>query len=387
MARVNDELMYDKKEGTGGSSKPTSSNAMNDPRAQQVRTEEKSALKQNTTSYNDRITESEAFFQGQIDAVDDANQALIDSQNAQTEFAIDEIERQKAQAQQDYTREQSGAYADWQKQSGQYGVNAEQMAAQGLQGTGFAESSQVSMYNAYQYRVATAREAYVRAIQNYDASITEARLQNNAVLAEIAYETLQKQLELALQGFQYKNQLLSEQADREMQIKSMYQQKYTDVLAQLNAEWSQAEQVRQFNKQMAEEQRQFNASYALQQAQFEWQKAQASGGSGGTVKGGSSGGSKKSSGSSSSSKSSSGGSSVRKAAAGAIKGSNAGKEESSKKSGGVNMQSVLDLGFGPISAQKAYELVKQGIATTYVKDGETYFRLSPNALKQKMLLR
>jgi hypothetical protein len=82
---------------------------------------------------------------------------------------------------------------------------------------------------------------------NFDNSITEARLQNNSVLAEIAYEAQQKQLELTLQGFQYKNQLLLEQANKKLQIESEYYQRYQDVLAQINHENSLAEQIRQFN--------------------------------------------------------------------------------------------------------------------------------------------
>ena len=129
---------------------------------------------------------------------------LEESANAQTEFAIDEIERQKANAKKDYTKEQSAAYKDWQTQSDPYGVNAEKMAGAGLDGTGYAESSQVRMYNQYQARVTAARESFQRSMDNFNASITQARLQNNATLAQIAYETLVKQAEYRV----YRRQIL-----------------------------------------------------------------------------------------------------------------------------------------------------------------------------------
>ena len=154
---------------------------------------------------------------------------------------------------------------DWQKQSNAYGANAEAMAAQGMAKSGYAESSQVSMYNTYQNRVATAREAYNLAVINYNNSIKDAQLQNNSILAEIAYETLQKQLELSLQGFQYKNQLVLELADKKREINNTYYSRYQDVLKQINTENALAEEVRQYNKtlaqqqaQLAEEKRQFD---------------------------------------------------------------------------------------------------------------------------------
>ena len=121
------------------------------------------------------------------------------------------------------------------------------------------------MYNTYQNRVATARESYNQAVRNYDNSITEARLQNSSVLAEIAYQALQQQLELSLAGFQYKNQLILDQANRKTELDNIYYQRYQDVLDQINAENSLAESKRQFDLELKEEKRQFNAKYGTAQ--------------------------------------------------------------------------------------------------------------------------
>lgn len=272
-----------------------------DKRFTQVETEKQEALTENEKLYDGMVANSDKFYNDQIQASKDWADKQTEIQNEQTDFAIEQIEQQKGQAKQDYTKEQSGAYVDWQKQSNQYGANAEQRAANGLTNTGYSESSQVNMYVAYQNRVATAREAYARAVLNYDNAIKDARLQNNAALAEIAAEALQKQLELALQGFQYKNQLLMQKAEQKTAIDQNYYQRYLAVLDQINKENSLAENVRQFNEQMAEEKRQYDSTMSFQREQFEYQKskdaASSSGGSGGvegsggSSSGGSSGGS------------------------------------------------------------------------------------------------
>lgn len=256
----------------------------NDKRFTEVKAEETAAIKESGAMYDGMISNSDTYFQKQIDASKEYAETQKKNQQAATDFAIEEINQQKAQAKQDYTKEQSGAYVDWQKQSGKYGANAEQMAATGLDNSGFAESSQVSMYNTYQNRVVAARDAYQRAVLNYDNAITEARLQNNSALAEIAYNALQQQLELSLQGFQYKNTLLLDKADKKLALKQMYHQQWQDVLAQINTENTLKEQVRQHQETLAETKRQFDENMKFEREKWEWQttpKETSSGSSGG----------------------------------------------------------------------------------------------------------
>ena len=293
-----------------------------DERFTKVESEKDAALSELEKTYAGMIQDSDKYYQAQIDASKQWADKQSQLQQEQTDFAIKEIEQQKAQAKKDYLKEQSGAYVDWQKQSNEYGSEAEKMAAMGLQNTGYSESSQVSMYNTYQNRISTAREAFVLAKQNYDNAITEARLQNNSILAEIAYEALQQQLELSLQGFQYKNTLLLQKADQKITVENNYYNRYQDVLDQINKENALAEEVRQYNASLAEEQRQHNEAMALEREQFEWQKAQA------VKKSSSGGGSKSSSKKSSSSSNASvkkGSSTASAAVAGGLAGTNVNK--------------------------------------------------------------
>ncbi len=218
-------------------------------------------------TYGGMIGNTDQFYDKQIQASKDWADKQSQIQQENTDFAIEKIEQQKNQAHKDYLKEQSGAYVDWQKQSNQYGVNAEKTAAAGLDKSGYSESSQVSMYNTYQNRVSTARETYSRAVLNYDNAIKDAQLQNNAALAEIAYNSLQKQLELGLQGFQYKNQLILDLTAEKRALKSEKWQKEQAIIEQQNWE-----------KQMAEQRWQYEDNKAWQteesQKQRDWQEKQ-----------------------------------------------------------------------------------------------------------------
>lgn len=235
-----------------------------DERLTQVENDRDQALTENEQLYGGMIQESDSFYQAQIDAANDYAETQSKNQQEQTDFAIEQINQQKEQTHDDYLKEQTGAYVDWQKQSNQYGANAEQMAAAGLAKTGYSETSQVTMYNTYQNRVATAREAYVRAILNYDNAIKDAILQNNAALAEIAYQALQTQLTLSIEGFQYKNSLLIEKANKKMEIEGFYDQRFQRVLDQINTENDQAYRY----ASLAQDQAQFDARLAWEKEQY-----------------------------------------------------------------------------------------------------------------------
>ena len=239
----------------------------NDKRFQDVEQQKQTAINESNNLYNNMIGQSDKYYQDQINAAKDYAEQQKNIQQQNTQFAIEQVNQQKDQAKKNYIKEQQGAYVDWQKQSNQYGANAEQMAASGIMGGGYSESSQVSMFNTYQNRVATSRESYNQAVLNYDNAIKDAMLKNNAALAEIAFKALQTQLELSLQGFQYKNNLILEQANKKQELENTYYNRWQDVLNQINQENTLAEEQRQYNEnlalqkaQLAEEQRQFNAS-------------------------------------------------------------------------------------------------------------------------------
>lgn len=207
-----------------------------DPRFQQVDTEKNAAMTEMDNTYQGIIDNVDSQYQGLQDALKQNAETQKQNQQANTDFTIQKIEQQKDQTRQDYLKEQSGAYKDYVKQSDQYGANAEQMAASGMMNTGYSESSQVAMYNQYQNRVATAREVLSQAILNYDNNIKEAMLQNNSILAEIEANAALESAKLALEGFQYKNNLVLEQANKKIELDNIYYNRWQDVLTQMNTE-------------------------------------------------------------------------------------------------------------------------------------------------------
>ena len=246
-----------------------------DERFNQVEQQKQEALNNVNNTYNNMINQTDQYYQNQIDASNQYAEQQKQLQQENTDFIIDKIEQEKEKTEKDYIKEQKGAYVDWQKQSNQYGANAEQLAASGMQNAGYSESSQTSMYNQYQGRVATARESFNNAVVNYNNSIKEAQLANNSALAEIAYKALQAQLELSLQGFQYKNELINTQLQMQNETEDRYYSRWQDVLGQMNQENQFAESIRQYEQnyklqteQFEEEKRQFQLSYDQQIKEF-----------------------------------------------------------------------------------------------------------------------
>ena len=387
-----------------------------DERFAKVESDKTAALNEIDQTYGEMIGESDKYYHAQIDANKQWADTQSQLQQDRTDFAIEQIEQQKEQAHKDYTKEQSGAYVDWQKQSNQYGLNAEQMASAGLTNTGFRESSQVGMYNTYQNRVATAREVFNNAVLNYNNAIKDARLQNNAALAEIANQALQTQLELGLEGFQYKNNLILEQANKKTELNNIYYNRYLDVLNQINHENAMAEEIRQYNqnyemqmKQLEEDIRQFNQNYelqvkqyeegirqfeveiqrlkekdaqeyqlqiqelelekqkleeeqrqfeiqmALEREQFEWQKAQAE-------------------------------AAKYSYSPSPKKQGNLIEEEEEETSSNINLKSVIDAGYGPLSEEGVAKYVAEGKLTATEKNGQIYVQKVENPVPNNIYL-
>lgn len=313
----------------------------------------RNAIDESNKTYDSMIAQSDKAYQSQINSLEaqkNNTDPMSQAVKEQTDFAIKQIEQQKDQAEKDYTKEQSAAYVDWQKQINPYGANAEQMASMGMSNTGYSETSKVMMYTAYQNRVAVARESYNAAVQNYNNAMTEARMQNNSALAQIAADALAKQLEMSLQMVQRRNDLLAEKANQSLKIDAENYSRYQDVLNQLYKE----EALRQENSGTV-----FPDTGSNQNAHVITF----------TGKGGAS----------SSDRSNNYGQYLQPTQAVTKDGD---VDVNKSSSGVVDMDSVLSLGYGPISAARAYELVKQGIAETYTKNGVTYFRKSASTNKQ-----
>lgn len=331
-----------------------------------VKAEGADILRDSNAAYDTAIDNNNATskeLQGQIDA---NTNDLVKAQQAQSDLAIQGIKNDMAEAEKDYLKEQSAAYVDYQKQIDPYGINAERIASLGLSNSGYAESSKVAMYNQYQNRVAIAREAYTRATTDFKLGIAEAKAANSVALAEIRANALAQSLEIAMQFAMQNNSLLTEKARQQTAIRQQNFQNYMSVYDSIMQENALIEDVRQFNAQISEEKRQFNATMAENKRQFNViqavraaaAKAKASGG-----------GSSKKSASVKKSKAA-----VDKIVKGKVARDTANDKPVKKSSPTVDMNSVLKLGYGPISEQRLSDLVDSGKVVQYVEDGKIKFK-------------
>ena len=189
---------------------------------EELEDEEKKALGENNDFYQGQISAVENKYDEMIAATEAAGEEAKKQQQEQSDFAIAQIEQQKEQAQKDYEKEQSAAYVDYTKQTQKHGVAAEEMAAMGMNGSGYSESSRVAMYTDYQNRVAAARASIEQAKVAYDNAITQARLANDATIAEIALQTLQSTMQYEMESLMQTQALQEAARAQQLSIQSAY---------------------------------------------------------------------------------------------------------------------------------------------------------------------
>lgn len=246
----------------------------NDQRLTDVERESAQRKQEVTNNFNQMINERDAYTQQQQQNVANWAQQQTEFQQAKTDQAINRINQSKEQGAKDYAREQKGAYTDYMKQSNQYGANAEMMARQGLSNSGYSESSQVSMWNAYQNRYASARESYQKALTEWDNMIKDAELSNNETIANIAQQKLEQSLNLALEGFEYKNNLTIQRDSRIDEIENYYNNKYNEVLDQINREYEYKKEEERWQAEYEAELRQIEQEYQTKLRQIDLEEQQ-----------------------------------------------------------------------------------------------------------------
>lgn len=177
--------------------------------------------------------------------LEQGQKVMQQANDLQTQYTIDEIERQKAETQKGYEKEQKAAYVDYQKQINPYGATAESMAAAGLDNSGYAESSKVAMYNQYQNRVGVAREALTTAIAEYNSSIAAAKVQNSVAMAQLAYDTLLKKMEYTTSHLLKRTELLNQLVEGKTSIVQRGNDRWLDVLDEIeSAGWFSGEDAK-----------------------------------------------------------------------------------------------------------------------------------------------
>ena len=192
------------------------------------------------------INDYNAQYQNQLNeyqTLQDQNQANIDQwaetqrdlQQKQTDYEVGLINQAKEQAEKETKTEQANAYIDYQKGLNEFGGSSEQLASQGLQGTGFAKNQDIAMNITYQNRVSSANAALQKANTDYNNQMQQALLSNDANLAALAYQQMQQQYQLALQGFEYRANLWNQKLGYETQTNNTYYDRINNLRNQITS--------------------------------------------------------------------------------------------------------------------------------------------------------
>ena len=246
----------------------------NDERFTKVENEKQAELDKTNKKYDDLINERNQFTNDQQNYIDKWEETQKQIANDNLKYQEELYNQKKEKAEQEYQKEAKASYIDYQKEVDRYGVSRENVVNNGLQNSGYAESSKVDMYNTYQNRVATARQGLNDAKLEFDNAIKEAQLQNNATLAENALKALEQKLNIALEGFNYKSEQENNRMNWNYNINNTYYNRYQDVEKQINYENEQAEAIRQFNEQMAYQREQQRLEQERWERELEYQRQQ-----------------------------------------------------------------------------------------------------------------
>lgn len=252
--------------------KDTYANNINNTQSQlsNLDNEKNQLLNDYNDNYNNQLSEYENLMNQQQTNIDTWAEEQKKQQEAQKDYEIGLIEQNKADAQKQTDSELGDAYIDYVKGLNQFGGAAEAMASSGLAGSGFAKNSQIAMNITYQNRVSTAKASLMKANTQYDNQIQQALLNNDAALAEIAYQQMQQSYQLALQGFEYKENLYNNKLAYEQNISDTYfarQQELRDDINYYNSQLASIEE-----KQRAQEQ--WEREFAAQQEQIKKENEQ-----------------------------------------------------------------------------------------------------------------
>lgn len=182
--------------------------------------------------------------------------------NQQTQMQVDEINREKEKLAKETDKTTQGLYANWQKQTNQYGAGMEQLAQQGLANSGYAETTKTALYNTYQKSVTDTLNNSKDLYADYNFKIQQARQNGSIQQAQSALELYAQRVQLLTQNYEL----------RQNREKYLYQQERDRVS---DSQWQKTfdEQIRQNELENQWRQQQFD--YQKQRdavADSQWQQ-------------------------------------------------------------------------------------------------------------------
>ncbi len=193
--------------------------------------------------------------------------------NTSTGQIIDEIERNKQKTDEEVAKTNKALYTDYQKQINPYGVNAENLAEQGLGGSGLAETTKANYYNTYQNARTEATNNANTIKADFDAQITKARQNGDLQMAQSALEMYKQKVNDLYNTYNLKFQQdqFAYNKEQDALSQSNWEKEYQRALEQAN--WERQFNQAQFDYNKSINERDYNYQVERDKvADSQWQK-------------------------------------------------------------------------------------------------------------------
>ena len=262
-------------------------------RYNQLANQRKTALDKSDKTYQDLLNRNTEYSNSVNDYLDKYQNTQNEVYDKQLAYQVDLQNQNKEKAEKDYLKEAQASKNAYYDFINPYGVQAEIQAQNGLNRSGYSETTKSQAWTTQQNRTAQARAVMSEAKLQFDNAIKEAQLNNDTLKAQLALQMLQQKQEEALRSFNYVSDTKKDQLNNYQTLDSEYNNRYNILYSQIQAEKERAEAIRQWNAEMKFKQQQ--AKIAQQQWEKEYALSKAntyssiasrgsrSSGSGGTI--------------------------------------------------------------------------------------------------------
>ncbi len=162
-----------------------------------------------------------------------------------------EVNRQKEEYEREADKTAKGLYADYKKQSNPYGASAETLASQGLNKSGYAESTQTNLYNSYQKNVTELSNKTRQLKADADFQMNQAYLDADIQKAQSALAIYQQQADLIMKEYdlRFTREQFNYQKERDRIADEQWEKQYQLSLQQSNQSQSNWEREYQLSLQ------------------------------------------------------------------------------------------------------------------------------------------
>ena len=251
-------------------------------RYQKLANERQAAINQANQTYDNLLSQNTAYSDSVNKYLNDYQTKQNEIYDKQTQFNVDLQNQNKEEAEKEYKKEaiaSKNAYYDF---INPYGVQREIQAQNGLNNSGYAETTKSQAWTTQQNRTAQARATMNKAKLQFDNAIKEAYLNNDTLKAELALKILEQQQQEALRSFTYTSDVAQNRLANNQSLDSDYNNRYNTLYNQIQEEKARQEAIRQWEAEMQFQRDQAAQNQANWEKEYALSQAKSYGGSGGS---------------------------------------------------------------------------------------------------------